>query len=218
MFAASAPDLILHGGDLADGGSSPVEIIDRIRDLGWPGVVGNTDEMLFRPESLGEFASQVPKLQLLFKAISEMAAATREALGDERLAWLSRLPRLHEEESLALLHASPQSLWHAPGHQATESELESVYGPLGKPIVAYAHIHRPIVRSISGGVVVNTGSVSLSYDGDPRASYLLLDDGQAAIRRVEYNMDRELRNLDSCGFPHSEWVGRLLKSAGFQMP
>jgi len=28
----AAPDLILHGGDLADGGSSPVEIIDHIRD------------------------------------------------------------------------------------------------------------------------------------------------------------------------------------------
>ena len=41
------PDLIFHGGDLAQGGSSPVEIVDRIRDLGWPGVLGNTDETLF---------------------------------------------------------------------------------------------------------------------------------------------------------------------------
>jgi len=52
----TSPDLILHGGDLADSGSSPVEIVDRVRDLGWQGVVGNTDEMLFRPESLEEFA------------------------------------------------------------------------------------------------------------------------------------------------------------------
>src|ERR1700749_2062570 len=50
----TAPDLIFHGGDLADGGSSPVEIIDRIRDLSWPGISGNTDEMLFRPASLTE--------------------------------------------------------------------------------------------------------------------------------------------------------------------
>ena len=47
----TSPDLILRGGDLADAGASPVEIVDRIRDLGWQGVVGNTDEMLFRPES-----------------------------------------------------------------------------------------------------------------------------------------------------------------------
>src|SRR5947209_18510101 len=70
-----SPDLILHGGDLADGGSSPREIVDRVRDLGWQGVVGNSDEMLFRPESLIEFAGNLPKLQPLFAAIGQMAAA-----------------------------------------------------------------------------------------------------------------------------------------------
>src|SRR5882672_9167925 len=84
----TAPDLILHGGDLADGGASPAEIVDYIRDLGWQGVVGNTDEMLFMPESLQEFAKQLPKLQPLFVVIEEMAAVTREVLGEERLAWL----------------------------------------------------------------------------------------------------------------------------------
>jgi Icc-related predicted phosphoesterase len=28
-------DLILQGGDLADSGANPAEIVDRIRDLGW---------------------------------------------------------------------------------------------------------------------------------------------------------------------------------------
>jgi len=45
----TSPDLILHGGDLADNGSSPVEILDCIRDLGWQGVVGNTDEICSIP-------------------------------------------------------------------------------------------------------------------------------------------------------------------------
>jgi len=39
----TAPDLILHGGDLVDGGASPVEIVDQIRDLGWQGVVISDD-------------------------------------------------------------------------------------------------------------------------------------------------------------------------------
>ena len=73
----TAPDLILHGGDLPHGGASPAEIVDQIRDLGWQGVVGNTDEMLFKPESLEEFASQSPQMQPLFAVIEEMAAATR---------------------------------------------------------------------------------------------------------------------------------------------
>ena len=73
----TSPDLILHGGDLAHGGASPAEIVDRIRELAWPGVLGNTDEMLFRPESLQEFASQSLKLQptfaKMFAMIEEMA-------------------------------------------------------------------------------------------------------------------------------------------------
>src|SRR5580700_10874214 len=102
-----SPDLILHGGDLADGGSSPVGILDRIRDLGWPGVAGNTDEMLFRPESLNEHVPGIPQLQA-------MAEFSREALGEERIAWLRDLPRVHLTEDLALVHAGPRSLWRSP--------------------------------------------------------------------------------------------------------
>jgi predicted phosphodiesterase len=39
------PDLVLHGGDLALGGPHPVEVVDRVRELGWAGVLGNTDEL-----------------------------------------------------------------------------------------------------------------------------------------------------------------------------
>ena len=52
-------------------------------------------------------------------------------------------------------------------------------------------------------IVANTGSVSLSYDGDRRASYLLLDESKPAIRRVEYDVDTELKALSGCGLPHS---------------
>ena len=68
----TAPDLVVHGGDLADSGASPVEIVDRVRDLGWAGVAGNTDELLFRPASLAEFAAQsLSSLQPLAVVIEE---------------------------------------------------------------------------------------------------------------------------------------------------
>jgi predicted phosphodiesterase len=86
----TSPDLILHGGDLADGGASPAEIVDQIRDLGWQGVLGNTDEMHSRPESLEEFASQSSAPPSLWAAVREMAAATRAVLGEERIAWAAR--------------------------------------------------------------------------------------------------------------------------------
>jgi predicted phosphodiesterase len=214
----TSPDLILHGGDLADSGSSPTEIVDRIRDLGWPGVVGNTDEMLFDPESLKTFANQLPKLQPLFAAIEEMAAATREALGEERLAWLRSLPRSQIYAPMALVHASPESPWRAPSHTASDAELESVYSPLGQPVAVHGHIHRSYIRRLSGMTVANTGSVSLSYDGDYRAAYLLLDESEATIRRVEYDLEREIAALSGCGLPYADWIAKLLHSASFQMP
>ena len=55
----TSPDLILHGGDLPQGGSSPAEIVDQIRDLGWTGVAGNTDELLWMPEKLTELRHSI---------------------------------------------------------------------------------------------------------------------------------------------------------------
>ena len=43
-----APDRVLHGGDLVLLGAQPAQVVDRIRELGWPGVLGNTDELLWR--------------------------------------------------------------------------------------------------------------------------------------------------------------------------
>jgi putative phosphoesterase len=214
----TSPDLILHGGDLADSGSSPIDIVDHIRDLGWQGVLGNTDEMLFKPESLTDFASQSPQLKPMFAAVEEMAAATRETLGEERLTWLSSLPRTQIHIPISLVHASPESTWRAPVPEASDAELESVYRPLGQPVAVYAHIHRPFIRRVSGITVANTGSVSLSYDGDRRAAYLMLDGFEPTIRRVEYNIDRELKALSVCGLPHADWIAKMLASAQPQMP
>ena len=213
-----SPDLIFHGGDLSDGGSSPTEIIDRIRDLGWPGVMGNTDEMLTRPSSLTEFVSQSPKMKPLFDVIAEMAEATRTALGDERLAWLRMLPQAQVHAPVALVHASPESRWRCPAYDASHTELESVFRSLGQPVAVHGHIHRSYIRKLAGLTVINSGSVSLSYDGDPRASYLLLDDLTPTIRRVEYDIDRELQALQASGLPHADWVARILKSGSFTMP
>jgi putative phosphoesterase len=146
----TCPDVVLHGGDLADSGSSPIEVVDRIRDLGWQGVMGNTDEMLVRPESLEEFASQSSAPSTIWAAISQIVEATRSLLGEDRIAWLRELPLVKDHAPVALVHASPESCWQAPTAEAAEAELETIYGSLGQPIVVYGHTHRPSIRSLSG--------------------------------------------------------------------
>ncbi|MFZ1015090.1 MAG: metallophosphoesterase family protein [Terracidiphilus sp.] len=214
----TSPDLVLHGGDLAAGGSRPAEVIDRVRDLGWPGVLGNTDEMLYRPESLTEFATGLPHLKPLFDVIAAQAASTREVVGAERMAWLQTLPMMQRVESVALVHATSESVWKSPGPTATDAEMDAAYQKVAHPIVVYAHIHHPFARRIGPSIIANTGSVSLSYDRDPRASYLVVEDGAATIRRVAYELAAETCALAQSGLPHAEWVAQTLRAARFRMP
>jgi len=156
-----APDLVLHGGDLAAGGAHPAEIIDQVRSLGWPGVRGNTDEMLWSPESLAEYAAANPKLAAILALVQGTIAPTLARIGEDRLRWLARLPGLYSQEGLSLVHASPGDLWRPPPMpDAGDAELRSTYASLGAQIVVYGHIHRPYIRRLQGMTVANTGSVS----------------------------------------------------------
>ena len=67
-------------------------------------------------------------------------------------------------------------------------------------------------------LIVNTGSVSLSYDGDARAAYLLMNGSNPTIRRVEYDVEKELKTLSDCGFPHTDWVAKILRTKSPLLP
>jgi putative phosphoesterase len=213
-----APDLVVHGGDLAYGGAHPAEIIDQIRSLAWPGVRGNTDEMLWAPERLAEFAATTPKLAPLLAILQEMIPPTLASIGEERLRWLEGLPLLYSQESFSLVHASPNDLWRAPMPNASDDELQSTYRSLRAQIAVYGHIHRPYMRRLPGMKVANTGSVSQSYDGDRRASYMVIDGETITIRRVEYNIDSEAEELLHSGLPHADWLSRILLAGQYCPP
>jgi predicted phosphodiesterase len=72
----AAPDLVVHVGDLAAGGTHPTEIIDQIRSLGWPGVAGNVDEMLWSPDRLIEYAAANPKISAILTMVQETISPT----------------------------------------------------------------------------------------------------------------------------------------------
>jgi putative phosphoesterase len=213
-----APDLVLHGGDLAYGGTHPADIIDQVRSLGWPGVRGNTDEMLWAPERVAEFAATAPKLAPLLGRLQEMIPPTRASIGEERLRWLEGLPSRYSQPGFSLVHASPDDLWRAPMPNASDDELRSTYASLGAQIVVYGHIHRSYIRRLPGMTVANTGSVSQSYDGDRRASYLVIDGESITIRRVEYDVESEAKELLRSGLPHADWLARILLAGQYCPP
>jgi hypothetical protein len=74
-------------------GCQPAEVTDRVREPGWSGIVGNTNEPLWRPEQHEAQLPNAPKLGSLLRLLfDESAPATREPLGEERVAWLRQLP------------------------------------------------------------------------------------------------------------------------------
>ena len=201
----SGADEVVHGGDLVLMGPQPAEAIDRIRELGWRGVVGNTDEVLWRPEERDRQLALRPKLRPLIELMfDEWAPATRALLGEERIDFLRGLPATLQIGRTLLVHASPDDLWRAPQPGASDAELDETYAATGAESVVYGHIHRPYARTTSVLTVGNSGSAGFTWDGDPRASYLLIDDGEMTVVRVEYDTEAEARRLIAMDYPDAE--------------
>jgi len=214
-----AADLVLHGGDLALMGAQPAQVIDRVRELGWEGVVGNTDEALWNPAEHARQQTRAPRLGPLLELIfNEYTPATAELLGRERIAWLQSLPAQLRIDELVLVHASPGDLWRAPMPDAEEAQLRETYEPLGSAISVYGHIHRPYTRSLSELTLANSGSVGMPWDGDPRASYLLIEDGHPRVVRVAYDLEREARLLLESGYPDAERLAEMRRGGSFIAP
>jgi len=213
------PDLIFHGGDIPYGGCNPAEVIDCIMQEGWLGVLGNTDEVLWSDAARPTMEAMSPKLKPLLHTIFDLVApATRAMIGDTRLKWLQQLPLELRHGNLVLMHAGPGNIWKSPLHTAADAELASTYGPLNASIVVYGHIHRPFIRKIGALMVCNSGSVGMPYDDDPRASYLLITNGEPAIRRVEYDIEKEVGRLLASNYPQKEWLAEVRRKACYIQP
>jgi putative phosphoesterase len=200
------PDAVVLGGDLALGGPRPAEVVDRLRALGWPSVLGNTDEALDE--------TRIPE-QARGGFVGKPAARTREMVGPDRAAWLTGLPLEWCGEGVAVVHATPQDCWAIVAHDAADQELRDVYGSLGTESALYGHIHHAYTRDLGGLVVANSGSVSLSLDGDIRASYIVIEDGRIEHRRVPYDVERVAADLVAIDYPNAAIYGQWLRAGAF---
>ncbi len=205
-LSAVKPDQVVHGGDLVFNGPHPAECLDLIREQGWLGIVGNTDQALWTlPDTLSENTVRI---------FGMMAASTTSMLGPERIAWLRKLPlEWRDGDRVALVHAVPGDTWKIVQPDASDAEMREVYGPLGAKLAVYCHIHRPYVRRIGDFTLANSGSVGMPFDGDTRSSYLLIEDGLPTIRRVAYDIERHVADVERSGYPTSRWLVERARTA-----
>ena len=210
-------DVIVNGGDLVGSGRRPAEVIDLVSSLQWPGIVGNTDEVLWKPQPLHDLAERLPALKATWDIVFEDVERTRSAIGDRRLQWLRNLEGQWSTTGVTVVHASPGDTWKAPGPSATDEEMAEAYGGLRSPLVIYGHFHVPFIRSIPDFLVANSGSVGMPYDGDSRASYLIVENGRPAIHRVEYDIEAEIAELKAV-HPRGEWIAAILRAGKYLPP
>ena len=136
-------------------------------------------------------------------------------LGPERVAWLTSLPLEWRSDGVAVVHATPGDCWAIVAHDAPDEKLREVYGAAGAPNAIYGHIHHAYVRELGGLKVANSGSVSLSLDGDVRACYALMDDGHIEHRRVEYDIEHVASDFEAIDYPNAQVYGTWLRTGEF---
>jgi len=192
---ATKPDFVLVAGDHALNGPDPAAAIDGLRELEAKGalvVQGNTDIAVADFDYAAAFPWFTDGPPDSFRAAAEWA---HEQLDDDRLDWLRRLPaerRLWVEDTLVLAtHASPGS--QTAGFDQTldpAATLERMSRTDAR-VVACGHTHVPDVRDFGWRMIVNGGSAGYVFDGDPTASWALIDfEGErvsAEIRRTEFD-------------------------------
>jgi len=208
-------DLVVQGGDLLSGGSRPADVIDRVRELKWPGVYGNADEACWAPCRISETLQRPELHRIRDLFLSYTVPTTLREIGGERLEWLTHLPLRWSNGDIAVVHAGPDDAWQFTPATAPDEQLEHIYGGLGARVVVYGHIHQPFVRRLGRFTVVNSGAVSLSFDGDNRASYALIDGDQVEIRRVAYDVEEEIRLLRDSDDPFASSTIETLRSGRY---
>jgi hypothetical protein len=171
--------------------------------------------MLWRPDRVSE-TLQAPQLHRIRDLICTYTIpATLSAIGNERLAWLGALPRRWSQGDLCVVHAGPHDVWQVTAPNASDEELDAVFRVLAFKRVVYGHLHVPFVRRLPTFTLVNSGAVSQSFDGDTRAAYALLDDDRIEIRRVEYDIEEEVRLLLRSDDPFAQSTAETLRTGRY---
>jgi len=179
------PDVTLVAGDLVMNGPQPGATVEALREMERDGAIvvqGNTDIAV----ADADYAAAFP--WMLESGVSDAIRAAAEwahdALDDDQLAWLRRLPaerRVRIGDDLVLVtHASPGSQTQGFDRDLDPSTVLERISRTDARVICCGHTHIPDVQEFGWKVVVNDGSAGYSFDGDPTASFALVTlDGAA---------------------------------------
>jgi predicted phosphodiesterase len=199
-------DQLVSGGDVALFGPHPAEAADRLRGYGARArfVQGNTDRYLWH--------RQLPKGA---PGGLELLDWYREALGPERLAWLGAMAHEHvlTKHDAIVVHASPRSDEDVLQPDTPVLEVATKLGGVHEHTVLCGHVHVQYRRTIEPWEIVNPGSVGLPYDGDPRAGWAMLEDGEVRLHRTGYDRDATIAALEASGIPGRDVTLRRLRES-----
>jgi diadenosine tetraphosphatase ApaH/serine/threonine PP2A family protein phosphatase len=202
--AAGAERWVL-GGDYALFGGWPVETVARLGELEpatW--IRGNGERWTADPDA-------APDNPVVPGAI----AAAREALGEQLVADLARLPSDCHYEGALICHGSPPSDVRSFLPEPADDEEELLDGVTTSRVI-FGHTHLPFARTsaVRGIELVNPGSVGMPFDGDTRAAYALVhDEWRIEHRRVEYDHAASAAQVRGFGADWSDVVAARIEHA-----
>jgi diadenosine tetraphosphatase ApaH/serine/threonine PP2A family protein phosphatase len=211
LAAIGTVDAVWHLGDVVGYGPEPDAVVSRLKEVGAVGVRGNHDTATaLDPSVLDWFNPEA-------RAAAEWTAST---MSTETRTWLADHPDRRADDGVVLVHGSPRDpLWEyvtsIPVARANLAALESTIG-------LHGHTHVPIafrdddgrVEAISPAagstlalderrILLNPGSVGQPRDGNPAASWLILDtdDGRCTWHRAAYDIESVQHAMLKAGLP-----------------
>src|SRR6185369_390635 len=200
-------DQIVCLGDAIQGGSQPAAVVERLRRLSCPVVMGNADAWLITGEETGD--EGIPPERL--RKMGEIRLWSLSQLTEQDRAFISSFRptiTIPLEDGLSLLcfHGSPTSFDDVILPEAPEEEFQKILGKYSDHILIGGHTHAQQIRRNGQYFFFNPGSVGFAYshnqpDGqfhaDPWAEYAILtaENGRTNLefRRVPFDAQKLIR-------------------------
>jgi diadenosine tetraphosphatase ApaH/serine/threonine PP2A family protein phosphatase len=140
-----------------------------------------------------------------FKYLASVTRAlTRQRLGAEDLRFLADLPVTQavtlDDTRFLLVHATPRDPLDEYAHPDPDFWSRRLHN-VDVDVVCVGHTHQPYVLEVGDKLIINPGSVGQPRDGDPRSSYVVIDNNRVEIKRVAYPVEDTIRIVGESALP-----------------